>query len=142
MIKKIIFPYDFSVFSKAAIPFIKDFTKLGAKDVIIVSVLEYEELFTHVLFKEVEIKRFKKKTEERLEKVKNELEEAGLYVSTAVDFGIPSKVIINVALEEKADIIIMGARGSSALANMFLGSTAENVLKRSPIPVLVVPFKS
>ncbi len=141
MIKKIIFPYDFSVSSKAVIPYVKDFAKLGAKDVIIVTVLEYEELFTHVMFKELEIRRFKEKTEERLTAVKKDIESTGFGVSTVVDFGMPSKVIIRTALEEKADLIIMGAQGNSAFMKMVLGSTAENVLKRSTIPVMVIPLK-
>ncbi len=142
MIKKIIFPYDFSVFSKAAISYIKDFAKLGAKGVIIVTVLEYEELFTHVMFKEIEIQRFKEKTIQRVENVKKDLEKSGFYVSIVVDFGIPSKVIMRTALSEKADLIVMGSRGSSVLSSMFLGSTAENVLKRSTIPVMVIPSKA
>lgn len=142
MIKKIIFPYDFSVFSKAAVSYIKDFAKLDAKEVIIVTVLEYEELFTHVMFKEIEIQRFKEKTIQRVEDVKKDLEKSGFYVSIVVDFGIPSKVIMRTALSEKADLIVMGSRGSSVLSSMFLGSTAENVLKRSTIPVMVIPSKA
>ncbi len=141
MIKKIIYPYDFSKFSEKAIPFIKDFSKLGAKKVIIVSVIEYEELFTHVLFKESEIRKLKEETIKRLENLRNDLENAGLETETVVDFGIPAKIIIKTAKESKADIIIMGSQGRGAIMNALLGSTAENVLRRSEIPVLIIPPK-
>jgi universal stress protein A len=39
-----------------------------------------------------------------------------------------------------ADIIVLGAQGSSGLKHVSLGSTAERVLKHSPCPVLTVPF--
>ena len=49
--------------------------------------------------------------------------------------------IINYANKVKADIIIMGTHGSSGLKGMFLGSTAERVVRFSERPVIVVPAK-
>ncbi len=139
LIKTIVYPYDFSKFSRAALPYVKELRKTGAERVIIVSVVEYEELFTHVLFKETEIRKLKESTEKRLEGIKKELEGAGFDVRIAVDFGMPSKVIIKTAASEKAGLIVMGSQGRGAVMNALLGSTAENVLKRSDIPVLIVP---
>ncbi len=141
MINKIVYPYDFSKFSKAAIPFIKEFARLGAKKVIIVSVIEYEELFTHVMFKESEIRKLKEETVKRLENIRKEFNAAGFETEAVVDFGIPAKIIIKTAKESKADIIIMGSQGRGAIMNALLGSTAENVLRRSDIPVLIIPPK-
>ncbi len=141
MIEKIVYPYDFSRFSEAAIPFIGEFVKLGAQKVIIVTVIEYEEIFTHVLFKETEIRRLKESTKNRLHKIKEKIENFGLKVETKVDFGMPSKIIIETAKENDADLIIMGSQGRGAIMNALLGSTAENVLRRSNIPVFIIPPK-
>ncbi len=139
MIDKIIFPYDFSKFSETAAKYVSAFSKMGAKHVVLVSVIEYEEFFTKVLFKENEIRRLKEITEERLTPVKETLEKSGFTVHTKIDFGIPYKVILSTAKTEKADLIVIGAQGRSATMEFLLGSTAINVLRHSTIPVMVVP---
>lgn len=141
MFEKIIFPYDFSKYSESAIYYIKALKSVGAKEIIIVYVAEYEELFTHILYKEIEIKEFERKTRLRLKPVKDEFEKEGFAVTIYVEFGKPSKVIVSKAVKEKANLIVMGAQGQGAISSFFLGSTAANVLKVSPIPVLIIPLK-
>jgi nucleotide-binding universal stress UspA family protein len=42
------------------------------------------------------------------------------------------------ALELSADLIIMGTHGRSGLDHVLFGSTAEKVVRKSPIPVMTV----
>jgi nucleotide-binding universal stress UspA family protein len=53
--------------------------------------------------------------------------------------GRPAEQILRFAVAEKQDLIVLGARPRSALRAVFLGSTAEPVLRHSPTPVLFVP---
>jgi nucleotide-binding universal stress UspA family protein len=46
--------------------------------------------------------------------------------------------IIQVAKDRQCDLIVMGTHGQGTLADAMLGSTAQRVLRRSPVPVLVV----
>ena len=46
--------------------------------------------------------------------------------------------IIQAAREESADLIVMGTHGRTGFDHLILGSTAENVVRKSPCPVLTV----
>ena len=46
--------------------------------------------------------------------------------------------ILELAEEEKADIIIMGSRGLGLLKGVFIGSVSQKVVEESKIPVMVV----
>jgi nucleotide-binding universal stress UspA family protein len=59
--------------------------------------------------------------------------------AVAVRVGDPTKEILLQADECNADIIVMGMRGVGGAQKFVLGSTSEHVLRRSTIPVLVVP---
>ena len=45
--------------------------------------------------------------------------------------------IVQTALAEGADLILMGSHGRSGIARLMLGSVATKVVHESPIPVLV-----
>lgn len=51
--------------------------------------------------------------------------------------GHPAKVIASYAREISADLIVMGARGLSALKNLYLGSVSLGTIARATCPVLV-----
>jgi nucleotide-binding universal stress UspA family protein len=54
----------------------------------------------------------------------------------------PSHGIIKVAKDWQADLIVIGTLGKSGLKRVFLGSTAENTIRLSSIPILVIPAKT
>ncbi len=52
--------------------------------------------------------------------------------------GIPFEQIIGQAEEKSADLIVMGTHGRAGLDHVLFGSTAEKVVRKSPLPVLTV----
>jgi nucleotide-binding universal stress UspA family protein len=59
-------------------------------------------------------------------------------VSTLLCEGFPPAVIVREA--GRCDLLVMGTRGGG-LGHLFLGSTAERVVQRATVPVLVVPHE-
>jgi nucleotide-binding universal stress UspA family protein len=53
--------------------------------------------------------------------------------------GSAVEAILRVAEAEQADLVIAGSRGMSGAAKLVFGSTTEGLLRRSAVPVLVVP---
>jgi nucleotide-binding universal stress UspA family protein len=54
--------------------------------------------------------------------------------------GFPADVILEKANELECDAIVMGTHGKGILANTFLGSVAKRVLRRSRLPVFIIPL--
>jgi nucleotide-binding universal stress UspA family protein len=52
--------------------------------------------------------------------------------------GKPAKEILRQADERNCDLIVMGSRGSSSLVGSITGSKAEQVMRRSRVPVFIV----
>ena len=67
------------------------------------------------------------------------LAKAGWRVETELRFGVPVAELLRAADAARADLIVLGARGTSGLERMLLGSVAEGMLKRASAPVLLVP---
>jgi nucleotide-binding universal stress UspA family protein len=50
----------------------------------------------------------------------------------------PAKEIIRQAMAMEADVIVIGAHAQSSILDTLVGSTTSKVIRKSPIPVLVV----
>jgi nucleotide-binding universal stress UspA family protein len=68
--------------------------------------------------------------------------DTGLEVKVAASIGHVSEEILRVAEEIGADAIVMGTHGRTGLAQVFLGSMAEKVLRQAKIPVVTVREKT
>lgn len=75
---------------------------------------------------------------EELERTLEELQDAGISCEFLVSRGYPEAVIVELARDKSADVIVMGTRGRTGLAHVVLGSIAERVLREAPCPVVTV----
>lgn len=66
------------------------------------------------------------------------LEDQGFKVATLAVMGEPAATIIDLAEQEKPDLIVMGSHGKSGLQRFLLGSVSEQVLRYAPTSVLVI----
>ena len=61
---------------------------------------------------------------------------------TVVVPGRPIRAIVDLAADADVDHIVMGSHGRTGLSRAVLGSVAEGVIRRSPVPVTVVREQS
>lgn len=73
-----------------------------------------------------------------LDKVAAELAARGVTARTRLAMGEPADVLVDIAEEEKAELIILGTRGLSLAKRIVMGSVSSNVLHHAPCAVLVV----
>jgi len=76
------------------------------------------------------------------QKLKTLQEAKGITFKSIVKEGTAAKVIIEVAEKEGVDLIVIGRRGMSAIEKLFIGSVANQVLRNSPVPILLTKKKT
>lgn len=75
----------------------------------------------------------------QLEHLEDELTARGLTVESILTQGGAAWHILSEAAKRRADLIVLGSHGHTALYNLLIGSTTHDVLKQAECPVLVVP---
>lgn len=140
--KKILVPFDFSKPAVNAFRFALDVLERSKGTVKLIHVIELPVLHDTVLmpvlnFEEELLKELRQKAADRFKKVTEKYNKNGAKASWEVAFGTPSKTLLDIIKLEEFDLIIMGSHGASGLREYVIGSNAEKMIRRSPIPVLV-----
>ena len=66
------------------------------------------------------------------------LRETGFATEGRVDVGDPRQVLLEVAQDVRADLIVMGSHGLTGITKLMLGSVSSHVVTHAPCSVLVV----
>jgi nucleotide-binding universal stress UspA family protein len=74
----------------------------------------------------------------RVEAASATLAKAGWRVRGVVRSGVPLAELLAAVHAERADVLVLGARGAGAVTHFLLGSVAEAALKHAPVEVLIV----
>lgn len=62
----------------------------------------------------------------------------GIPVETRLKQGVPAEELLRAAVDEKADLIVLGSRGLSQVRAFFLGSVSDKVSHHAKCPTLIV----
>ena len=76
-----------------------------------------------------------------LEKIRTELQSAGIPTEAELAYGEPAGQIIKWVREKGCDLVAMSTHGHRLLADMFLGTTATRVQHNISVPVLLLRAK-
>lgn len=78
----------------------------------------------------------------QLEHLEDELTARGIDTSSVFTTGVAVKHILEQAAKHKADAILLGSHGHTALYDLIVGGTTHGVLRQATCPVIVVPRKA
>lgn len=140
--KIILVPIDFSVSAKAS-------AKVA---VLLALTLKSKIHLLHVVQGPSEWNKMSVTTQQKFPDVENRMVEAnikieklsreklfeGLEVTPVIRTGLATERIVEYATTQKIDIIVMGAHGAGETDSLFVGSTAQRVIRLSPCPVISV----
>ena len=64
-----------------------------------------------------------------------------LSIEIFVEVGNAKDVVIEKAIMDKVDYIVVGTHGRTGFSHVVMGSTAEYIVRHATMPVMVVPMK-
>jgi nucleotide-binding universal stress UspA family protein len=136
--KRILLAIDGSEHSSVVLEKAIEYAKLLEADIILVYCHEKFPVNLGEPYRDSQIARILKESEELVAPFLQRLETANIPVEDRLMEEPAGKMIPEVAKIEKCDLIIVGSRGLSNLTNLIVGSVATRVLQTAPCPVLVV----
>jgi nucleotide-binding universal stress UspA family protein len=141
MADHVLVPYDGSEQAEAALEFaFREHADATVSVLRVIDPLEAGYTSQPTAFGQAEewFESARSEAESMLSEVTERGADAGVAVETDVQVGRPSRTIVEFVGEHDVDHIVMGSHGRSGVSRILLGSVAEAVVRRSPVPVTIV----
>jgi len=142
-IDKILVPVDFSVCSLEGLNYAVQFADKVAAKIFVFHSLYLGYAFTADGFAMYNLapvaERAFRNAENEMKRFVRRAKFGGVKFETAVRTGNPVDDICTVAEQRRADLIVTSTHGRTGFDHAVMGSTAEQVVRRAPCSVLVVP---
>jgi nucleotide-binding universal stress UspA family protein len=141
--KKIMVATDGSICSRLAANNGIELARLSAGTVYAVYVVSTDYFSSMAVDLDWERMReaLKKEGNQAVNYIKGVGEMEGVRVEPVLLEGHPADELIRYAEEEGMDIVVMGTLGKTGLDRLLLGSVAENIVRNSKVPVMVIKGK-
>ena len=145
-IKRILFPCDLTENSSKILPYVLSISEQYNSMIYLLHVVQDLHKWGKVYIPHPSTDVFEKEALEGAEKAmdmicEEQLESCPNFQRRVVS-GDPVTEILKTIESEGIDLIVMGTHGRKGLEHTIFGSVAENVVKKSPVPVMTVnPYK-
>jgi nucleotide-binding universal stress UspA family protein len=144
-IKKVLFTTDFSEISNHALPYAIRMAKIFDAELVMlhaVTLYEHDPNDPGHRFPSLDsyCAELRRAADNRFQVCVEEIGDAGVKIRKAVVQGISPRAAILDFLRDEGGfgLVVMSTHGRSGFSHVLLGSVAENVIRYSPCPVLVV----
>lgn len=141
MVKRVLVPVDGSKQARQACEFVIE--EFPDAEVVLLHVINpaeagYSAGASMPTFSEEWYERARAKAENLFDEVEELTAETDVTTVREIEVGKPVQTIVDHAEEGAVDQVVMGSHGRSGVTRVLLGSVAESVVRRSPVPVTVV----
>jgi len=141
--RKILVPVDFSDCSMKGLGYAKALAREFKAKLILLHSIALEYYVASDEYARYDLPRLIEQTDKAAQQQMRDLVQQtnwnGIGVETSIQIGHAGKQICAEASDRKADLIAISTHGRTGFKHVFLGSTAEYVVRHASCPVLVVP---
>lgn len=140
-LRTILVPMDFSPSSHRALELAKELAKeAGPAHLILVHAYYVPIELEQFLIQQGDpvLERLSETVTKDLEKILTGLQDAGISSEYLASRGAPERLIVELAKQKHADLIVMGTHGRKGVSRALVGSVAEGVLRNAPCAVTVI----
>lgn len=131
---------DFSATSREAALYAARLAKLFGAEITLLHAYLLPTPVSEVPYMMISVEELQKDNEKLAAELASSLnQQTGVTVNTLVNIGMPADEIVYQSREIGADLIFLGMRGENTGIDKFIGSTTAAVIRKSHIPVLVIP---
>lgn len=141
MFGRALFPTDFSDYANSVLACLPDLKAAGLREVVLLHVIRSSDVPLPDTVNRESLERVRWGAEEHLYIARMALEGQGLRVRTRIEYGSPASQIVQVAQDELASFIVIGAQGWTAAQELLMGSVTYQVLRQATVPVLIEKFE-
>lgn len=141
MFSKALFPTDFSPAADRLLDCLDELGALGFKEVVLLHVTDVRQSHDILGYDLTFVERHNQLARAELQRRCQQVEALGIACQGLQVEDVPDHGIVTAAREAQCDIIVMGSHGRTSLSDALLGSTAENVVRQAPVPVLLVKLR-
>jgi nucleotide-binding universal stress UspA family protein len=145
-IKKILFPLDLTENSSKILPYVLSVSEKYDSMIYLLHAVQDLNKWGKLYIPHPSMDVFQNEAIEGAKKAMDKLCEEQLQscpnFQKILVSGDPAEEILRAVGSEGIDLVIMGTHGRKGLEHTVFGSVAENVVKKSPVPVMVInPYK-
>jgi nucleotide-binding universal stress UspA family protein len=146
-IKKILFPCDLTENSSKILPYVLSVSEKYDSMIYLLHVVNDLLKWGGFYIPHLSLEKYQKEAlihaQKDLEKVCKEQLQGCPNFQRIIVAGDPDAEILKTIQSEGIDLVIMGTHGRKGLEHTILGSVAENVVRKSPVPVLIInPYET
>ena len=140
MYSRILVPLDGSDVAECALTEVRKLvesrmvSEIVLLSVVVIPSMAVGEGFDYPMFRKTHFKRY----ELYLERIRSKIASEGITVTTEVEEGNASQMIINYVKKHAMDLIVIATHGYSGMKKLMFGSVALQVLHDSDVPVLLI----
>jgi nucleotide-binding universal stress UspA family protein len=142
--KQILVTVGFTEYSEGLLKFAAQFAESLNAELVVASIINSRDVeavgtiaaMGYDVDSENYVAGIKEERRQMLDEILKKISFPAEKVRSIFKIGNPTEELLKIAVNENADLIIMGTKGRSDLEHVLVGSVAEKVFRRSPVPIL------